>query len=126
MQLQAILNAVEKQKGFVYRNARFAENRSAILVNIRPHGRSRPICSGCGRKGSGYDTLPQRQFEFVPLWGIAVLFLYSLHFREWPYAALRDYAARDSSSSNASPIFAASGAGGRTDFNSFLSIFPAK
>jgi transposase len=78
MQLQAILNAVEKQKGFVYRNARFAENRSKILVDILPHGRSRPVCSGCGRKGPGYDTLAQRQFEFVPLWGIAVFFLYSM------------------------------------------------
>lgn len=51
MQLQAILNRVEKQKGFVYRNARFANDGSEILVDIHPHGRSRPVCSRCSRKG---------------------------------------------------------------------------
>lgn len=78
MQLQAILNAVEKQKGFVYRNPRFAEDRSEILVDIYPHRRSRPVCSGCGRKGPCYDTLTQRRFEFVPLWAIPVFFLYCM------------------------------------------------
>lgn len=78
MQLQAILNHVEKQKGFVYSNPRFSEDRSEILVDIRPHGRSRPVCSGCGQKGPGYDTLAQRRFEFVPLWAIPVFFLYCM------------------------------------------------
>ena len=78
MQLQAILNCVEKQKGFVYRNARFATDRSEILVDLHPHRRSRPVCSGCDRKGPGYDTLAQRRFEFVPLWAIPVFFLYCM------------------------------------------------
>jgi len=78
MQLQAILNRVEKQKGFVYRNPRFASGGSEILVDIHPHGRSRPVCSGCGKKGPGYDTLSQRRFEFVPLWAIPVFFLYCM------------------------------------------------
>lgn len=38
MQLQTILNRVEKQKGFVYRNARFSNDRSEILIDIQPHG----------------------------------------------------------------------------------------
>lgn len=78
MQLQTILNAVEKQKGFVYRNARFDESRKEILVELCPHGRSLPICSGCGRKGPSYDRLPMRRFQFVPLWGIPVFFLYAM------------------------------------------------
>lgn len=78
MQVQAILNRVEKQKGFVYRNPRFANDHSEILVDIQPHGRSRPVCSKCGRKGTQYDTLSQRRFEFVPLWAIPVFFLYSM------------------------------------------------
>jgi len=78
MQLQTILNAVEKQKGFVYCDARFSDDRSEILVRLRPHGRSRPVCSGCGRKGPGYDRLPERRFEFVPLWAIPVFFLYAM------------------------------------------------
>ena len=78
MQLQTILNTIEKQKGFVYDSVRWDEAKSALLVSLRPHGRSRPICSGCGCKGPGYDTLAQRRFEFVPLWGMAVYFLYSM------------------------------------------------
>jgi transposase len=78
MQLKAILNRVEKQKGFVYSQARFGKNHSEILIDIRPHGRSRPVCSGCRRKGPCYDHLPQRRFEFVPLWAISVFFLYAM------------------------------------------------
>jgi transposase len=78
MQLKAILNAVEKQRGFVYHEIRFGEDRSEILVDIRPHNRSRPVCSGCRRKGPGYDRLATRRFEFVPLWGIPVIFLYAM------------------------------------------------
>ena len=29
-------------------------------------------------KGPGYDTLAERYFEFIPLWGILVFFLYSM------------------------------------------------
>ena len=78
MQLQTILNSVEKQKGFVYHAVRWSDNRTGLLVSIRAHARSRPICSGCGRKGPGYDTLAERRFEFVPLWATAVFFLYSM------------------------------------------------
>lgn len=51
MQLRTILSRVEKQKGFVYRNARFSNDRSEILIDIQAHGRGRPVCSKCGRKG---------------------------------------------------------------------------
>ena len=78
MQLKTILNHVEKQKGFVYTNARFDDGGSSILVDIRPHGRSRPVCSGCGQKGPGYDRLATRHFEFVPLWAIPVFFVYAM------------------------------------------------
>jgi transposase len=36
---------------------------------------TRPLCSGCSRRGSAYDTLAERCFQFVPLWGIPVVFL---------------------------------------------------
>ena len=51
-----------------------ADDRSADHAE----GHSRPICSGCGRKGPGYDRLPPRRFEFVPLWQIAVFFVYAM------------------------------------------------
>jgi len=78
MQLQTILNRVEKQKGFVYKDVRFSEDRTKILVTLRPHGRSRPVCSGCGRKGPCYDRLSERHFEFVPLWALSVFFVYAM------------------------------------------------
>ena len=78
MQLKAILNHVEKQKGFVYHEIGWNNDRTALLVSLRPHGRSRPICGGCGCKGPGYDTLAERRFDFVPLWAIPVCFLYSM------------------------------------------------
>jgi len=78
MQLKTILNAVEKQKGFVYQAIRWSDDRKSLLVSLRPHARSRPVCSGCGGQGPGYDKLAERKFEFVPLWAIPVFFLYGM------------------------------------------------
>jgi transposase len=80
MQLETILNHVEKNKSFVYRNARWAsESRPRQLeVTILPRANSRPTCSGCKQKGPGYDRLPARRFEFVPVWQTAVFFVYAL------------------------------------------------
>jgi len=75
MRLKTVLNRVHKVKGFVYEKARFHEDE--IEVAVRPHRRSHPLCAGCGRRGPGYDTLPVRRFEFVPLWGLAVFLLYA-------------------------------------------------
>jgi transposase len=75
MRLKTVLNRVHPVKGFVYEKARFHENE--IEIAVRPHRRCRPVCAGCGRRGPGYDTLPVRRFEFVPLWGLAVFLLYA-------------------------------------------------
>ena len=45
---------------------------------IRPRANGRPVCSGCGKRRPGYDRLQPRRFEFVPLWQIAVVFVYAL------------------------------------------------
>jgi transposase len=76
MQIKTILNHVHKIKGFVYETVRFTGEQ--IIVDVRPRKRSRPICSGCGRPGPGYDTLAARKFEFVPLWAIGVLLVYAM------------------------------------------------
>ena len=80
MQLKSILNRVERYKSFVYGKPQWVEKaaRLTIVVPVRSRVNSRPICSGCGRKGPGYDRLPPRPFEFVPLWQIAVFFLYAM------------------------------------------------
>jgi transposase len=75
MLIKTVLNRVHKVKGFVYEQARF--NGDQIEVKIRPRKGSRPICSGCGRRGPGYDTLDPRRFEFVPLWALSVFLIYA-------------------------------------------------
>lgn len=80
MNLKTILNRVAPQKSFVYGRIswRADASRLTIEVQIAPRANSRPICSGCHRKRPGYDRLPAREFEFVPLWQISVIFIYAM------------------------------------------------
>jgi len=83
MQLKTILNRVHPVKGFVYEKVSWASDAAApcglrLDVRVRARRGSRGICSGCGRRGPGYDTLGDRRFDFVPLWGIAVVLVYAL------------------------------------------------
>ena len=79
MQLKTILNRVQKHRSFVYGAARLVQGaRLAIGVEVRARANSRAKCSGCGYPAPGYDTLPARRFEFVPLWGIAVFWVYAM------------------------------------------------
>lgn len=76
MQVKTVLNRVHPVKGFVYGKVRFVNDW--IEVDVRPRRGSRPICSGCGRSGPGYDTLAARHFHFVPLWAIHVILVYAM------------------------------------------------
>ena len=80
MLLKTILNRIQKHRGFVYGAVRLVEERRGLVIEVeicpRAHGRS--TCSGCAQPGPGYDTLAPRRFEFVPLWGISVFFLYGM------------------------------------------------
>ena len=80
MQLKSILNRVQKYKSFVYEGVEWGEKGQppSLRVQVRAGAHARPICSGCRRTRPGYDTLPSRDFEFVPLWGIAVFLVYGL------------------------------------------------
>jgi len=80
MQLQTILNRVARHSSFVYGAPRWSDDplRPTLEVPIRPRSNSRPICSGCGKRRPGYDRLSERRFEFVPLWQIAVVFVYAM------------------------------------------------
>jgi transposase len=77
MLLKTILNRVAPQKGFVYgAMALTAEaGRLALEVQVEARRNSRPVCPGCHRRRPGYDRLPPRRFEFVPLWQIAVTYV---------------------------------------------------
>lgn len=91
MQLKSILNRVQLHHGFVYGAVCLVEKASRLLleIEIRPRKGSRPACSGCGSHGPGYDTLPVRRFEFVPMWGIAVFFLYAMRRVECPRCGIK-------------------------------------
>lgn len=80
MLLKTILNRVAPQKSFIYGKISLSakDGRLTLEVDIEPRRKSRPICSGCCHKRPGYDRLQPRRFEFVPLWQIAVFFIYSM------------------------------------------------
>jgi transposase len=91
MQLKTILNLVQKYKSFVYGKVRRRriDGRPALLVWIHPRKNGRPICSGCARRGPQYDRLAPRRFEFVPLWGLAVYFVYRMRRVDCPQCGVK-------------------------------------
>jgi transposase len=91
MQLRTILNHVERHKSFVYQQPRWADplTKTAIEIQIEPRANGRAICSGCGQVAPGYDRQPERQFEFVPLWQIAVYFVYALRRVDCPRCGVK-------------------------------------
>lgn len=91
MQLKTILNRVQKHQSFVYTDMELKERDSQLELNItlRPRSNSRPVCSGCGRKCAGYDTLSERRFEFIPFWGILVYFVYAMRRVNCPVCGIK-------------------------------------
>jgi transposase len=91
MQLKTILNRVGYFKSFVYGKAKWVDDadRPTIEVQMEARKNGRPICSGCGHPASGYDRLPERRFEFVPLWGITVFFVYAMRRVECPECGVK-------------------------------------
>lgn len=77
MHLKIILNAVHPLPGFVYTKISMTVGKQ-VHVGVRPRKGSKAVCSVCHRRRPGYDTLPERAFEFVPLWGLVVFLLYSM------------------------------------------------
>jgi len=83
MLLKTLLNRVHPVKGFVYEKQQMVEDPTQptglrIDVQVRARGNGQGICSSCGRRGPTYDTLDERRFDFVPLWGIAVVLVYAM------------------------------------------------
>ena len=80
MQLKTILNRVYKHKSFVYTDVKMIQEKDHLVLTVRiePRRNNRPVCSGCGQPGPGYDTLGSRRFEFIPFWGMFVYFVYAM------------------------------------------------
>ncbi len=79
MLINTILNRVQKFKSFVYGKVNWIDAGGVpeLEIEVLARANSRPVCSSCGRKSSGYDRLPERRFEFIPMWGIKVFFRYA-------------------------------------------------
>jgi transposase len=78
MLLTRVLNACHHFPGFVYEGATLDEATKTIEVRVRPRRGAKPRCAGCSRAAACYDRLSERRFEFIPMWGFTVLFLYMM------------------------------------------------
>ena len=81
MQLKTILNRVTNYKSFVFGKIEIVESISGKLIEVEVQSRKngQRICSGCGKVRPGYDTMPSpRRFDFIPMWGMAVIFIYCM------------------------------------------------
>ncbi len=78
--LKTVLNYVEKHKSFVYKDITLNDSgfEPMIEVTVKPRKNSKALCSECERPASGYDMLPARRFQYVPLWNIAVVLIYAM------------------------------------------------
>jgi transposase len=79
MQIKTILNQVQKFKSFIYGTILLIESEQhpTIEIEILPRKNSPPKCSICYQQCPGYDRLPERRFEFIPMWGFKVFFRYA-------------------------------------------------
>ncbi len=76
--LGRILREIHPIKGFIYRKSNWDPDKAKTLrVEVSERRGSRGICSGCGKKGAGYDRQPERQWGFVPLWELCVVLAYA-------------------------------------------------
>ena len=80
MLIKTILNKVHKLKSFVYQDVKPGVYQGSEVFNVTvvPRRNSHAVCSGCLKPAPGYDSLAERRFEFVPLWGIRVFLLYTM------------------------------------------------
>lgn len=79
---KTLLNRLQPLNGFIYESERLVteEGRLKVVVDVRPHGQRKARCSICRCEGPGYDHLPERSWEFVPVYNVAV---------EWRYKPRR-------------------------------------
>lgn len=80
--MRTLLNRQYKLPGgFVYGRVRLQrgpEGGEELEVEVRARRNGYPRCSGCGQRAPGYDVRPARRFQFVPVWGLPVYFVYPM------------------------------------------------
>ncbi len=92
MQLKTILNRVTNYKSFVFGKIEISESISGKLieVEVQPRKNGQRLCSGCNKIRPGYDTQSTpRRFDFIPMWGMAVVFIYCMRRVNCPDCGVR-------------------------------------
>ena len=79
LEVKTLLNRIQHFAGFVYQSIQLRGSVSSLRIEVKmqPHRGIRGKCSTCLEPSPGYDTLEERRWLFVPLWGIIVHFFYS-------------------------------------------------
>ena len=92
MLLKSILNRIQLHHSFVYGAVRLVKNTARLLLEIEiwPRKGSRPVCSPFVASQAPATT-PCRYgvLSFVPLWGIAVFFLYAMRRVDCPRCGVK-------------------------------------
>src|SRR5580658_7219343 len=82
MHIETLLNRYHPIQGWTYTRVHLVSARKGdcIEVEIKPFKRNKPICSGCGRPGPGYDhgDNTARRFRFIPVFAVSVMLLYTM------------------------------------------------
>lgn len=92
MLVKTILNHCQKFKCFVYGKVRFVPHGalSCLEVEVKPRKGSAAVCSCCHQAAPCYDCAKEpRRFEFVPLWGFAVFFVYFMRRVDCPHCGVK-------------------------------------
>lgn len=74
MLIKTILNKCYPVKNFVYGKTK--ENGKTIFIEVKEKKGTQGLCSLCKEAAPTYDHLRERVFQFIPLWGFKVMFMY--------------------------------------------------
>jgi len=91
VRIETLLNQCLPLKSFVYSNSRLdrGKNGMIIVAEIEPRKNGVVLCSCCSKKCATYDHLQTREFDFVPLWNIPVVFEYQMRRVDCPRCGVK-------------------------------------
>ena len=82
MLLKTILNHRYPLKGFVYGKCQIVDDESSgltlVQVQVSARKNSKACCGECGTPGPIFDIRHPRRFQFIPMLGLQVIFLYAM------------------------------------------------
>lgn len=77
--VKSLLRCVQDLAGFVIKCVRLSDCSPRLLIEaeLEADPRYKARCSCCQRPAPGYDRLPTRRWQFVPLWQIPFVLIYA-------------------------------------------------